>query len=1101
MWTRLPGKLDKLSLAVGDQKPSAQIPGLFRGPTLVMHRILRLSLLLCFLLIPACGGGGSSTKGNTGPQASFSLEVCSLGCGSGTCAIRQINTNSDLVFTFNDAVDPATVTFTQISLINTTDGGSPTGQFLVDGNQVIFRPSFLDTPAGVVFGFDASTEYALTLFATPQDSAVVKSSIGRSNTTPIRCTFTADGVKDFVPGAPLVSITPNEDEPPVDRNFNVQLSFNDIVRSVQLVDEFGGSPTVSVNLVSIDGFGQESVFELDGEFIFDVDINNRQTNLTFIPLGSFPSGANASRWLRVDVSNQITDLVGNRLQNSGSINIPLPEISGQFGTLSDDFLTVNNLDQDKSTPGLWIGDGAIDSRLNPVAGTHNGGGHGVLGSPDFDQLILDTDTMQIHSELLNATVTVNNGVFLFSDIQISGSDTTFATGSNPLRIFVRGSANIFGTMDYSGEDGPVNFGMYRPDDERLSFDIGLGGELYPSIEMQALMNDPSETTGGEGGAGQLTSGAGGQGGLGWYLLPGYYNDNLAGYFNEHHNGIPADSNRFLHGVGVAQVVVVHGDNGEGVGGVAPQGAPLPTASAGLIAADQAAGSGMGSWAWPPKSDMFPLDTEVLAGNWYNTVNGLELLPFKETNFVENFTRARSRGGGGGGYWTDGLRGDIHDQTAGFLDGAGEALIPPDPDSKGTGSSFNWDFNGMRTHPGDSNIPADREAWPSYLLWDQLSGASIEDAEGGIFRPLSGGTPVPYYTLDPDLGYLLGGSGGGGGGASQHGSFNNHQIGHNPLETFRSSDGSGGGAGGGGVQLHVAGDLNVTGTVKVSGGHGGDSAAQVSSNYLIDTQGFKFTRPGEAGGGGGSGGALLLQVGGDLNLSADALDLDGGLGGLGAVGNHGGKGGAGILRLETPTAVSLTDMAGIVQPIEAFDLATRPEYGLTGANNGTFEAKLTGSFGDLTVPRQTGTGNVFFNGNSSGVGSGYYLLDSSVLFAHFTDYEITCEWSNGTGSPQTIVYSDANPTTPGLTPIWLAFATAYGFIVNNEIVVSEGSEYGWVVPGYNTVTGGSDELKASPAQTRMIRFQAIFDQDLVQALIGSHPNAYFRITGANFSWEE
>jgi hypothetical protein len=81
------------------------------------------------------------------------------------------------------------------------------------------------------------------------------------------------------------------------------------------------------------------------------------------------------------------------------------------------------------------------------------------------------------------------------------------------------------------------------------------------------------------------------------------------------------------------------------------------------------------------------------------------------------------------------------------------------------------------------------------------------------------------------------------------------------------------------------------------------------------------------------------------------------------------------------------------------------------------------------------------------------------------------------------------------------ATAYGFDDNGVITVTEGSESDWVIPGYNTVGGGAEELQATPAQTRLLRYQIIFDQDLVSALIGSNPNAYFRVTGASFSWTE
>ena len=96
-----------------------------------------------------------------GKQAVFELETCTLGCGGGSCAVRQLNTNSDIIFTFNDRVEASSVSFSEINLTSTADGGSPTGRFLVDGSTIIFRPSYQDTSEGVSFGFDESTEYTL----------------------------------------------------------------------------------------------------------------------------------------------------------------------------------------------------------------------------------------------------------------------------------------------------------------------------------------------------------------------------------------------------------------------------------------------------------------------------------------------------------------------------------------------------------------------------------------------------------------------------------------------------------------------------------------------------------------------------------------------------------------------------------------------------------------------------------------------------------------------------------------------------------------------------------------------------------------------------
>jgi len=305
-----------------------------------MSKFFRAASGLGLLAVASCGGGGSAASSS---HSSFELEACTLGCGNGSCEVRELNTNSDITLTFNDRVDANSVSFSQINITNTVDGGSPTGRFLVDGNTVTFRPSYIDTAEGVSFGFDESTEYTLTLYASPADDTVVKSSIGRANLTPIRCTFMATGVQDFAAGPPIVEVFPSEDEPPTERDFEIELTFNDVIRSIQLVNEDGTSPTLSVNLVTLQGTS-EVVYPFDGEFAFDVDVDTRETTVIFTPIAKFPSGGGGKRFLRVDISNQISDLVGNRLLNAGSFNIPLPNEAGLTGELNEDFGTTDKLD-------------------------------------------------------------------------------------------------------------------------------------------------------------------------------------------------------------------------------------------------------------------------------------------------------------------------------------------------------------------------------------------------------------------------------------------------------------------------------------------------------------------------------------------------------------------------------------------------------------------------------------------------------------------------------------------------------------------------------------------------------------------------------------
>ena len=1080
-----------------------------------MSKILRTSPVLAALLLSSCGGGGSSSGSNASNEAQFNLSVCSLGCSGGTCAVRQLSVNSDIVFTFNDNILPSSVNLSSIALVNLTNGGSPTGNFIIDGPVVTFRPSYEDTSEGVAFGFEDSNTYSLVIAAAPGDSAVVRSRGGRPNASRLSCTFETVGIRDYVPGPPSVTVTPNENEPPESRAFNLQLSFNDLVRSSQLLNLNGTSPTVDVSLVSIDGFGNEVAFPLDGTFIFQSDVDERTTTLTFQPLGELPTGQNGTRWVRVDVSNQITDLVGNNLVNSGSFTVPLPEVSGATGSISENFTTTAKLDALKSAPGLWEGTGALVSGLDPVSGNHPGGGSGVFGSPDLDGFTFDTGVAPaaglVHSELLGVDLPVTDGVMMFAGLEVGAGDDVLGAGTRPLRLFVRGSADIRGTLDFSGADGETNFGMYRPEDERLSYSALAGAPPPPTVEMVNLISDPLENLGGAGGEGALGGGSGGDGGLGWHQLPGYYNDNKEGWFVQHSGLGTADPTRYLSGYGAEPAAGVHGQNGGRVGGQDPAGAPLGTASAQILG-DALAGAGMGTWAWPPKSNELPLASQIGNKTWVSGLDGLVISgnhysKFGSSFFFRYFSTARARGGGGGGYWTDGVRGDVHDENPIAEDSYGEFLTENLPEFSRYNATLgvNHHFNGDPSHGGDVTDPTDRENWPDFVRWDNQASNIVPDGTGGQFRPTTGGNPDPFYTLDPAQGFLRGGAGGGGAGNSQHGSFNFETSGTSlvlaDVESFRDSDGSGGGAGGAGVQLQVARDLNLSGTLDVGGGDGGSSATRVSSTLPIDVNGLVANRVGTAGGGGGAGGGLLLQVGGDANFLGGTINLAGGQGGLGAVGNDGGEGGTGILRYENAAPFTLADANGIVTPIEAYDLATRPEYSLSGENQGSFAVDLSGSIGDQTVAKAVGGGNAFFNGNATGIASDWYEGDPEKLFLIFESWEVRVEWSDGVSGPQIITFDDGNPTEPGVSPIWVAFQTAYGFDENGVITPVTGSEYGWVIPGYNTTSGGNAELQAAPASTRLLRYQLVFDQDLVAALIGNNPAAYFQVTHVTVNWKE
>lgn len=1032
------------------------------------------------VLATACGGSGSGSGG--GAAARLSLIGCTLGCAGGNCSVGQIEENATLVFNFNQAIQESSVGPDSISITLAATGAPAVGQFQVAGKEVRFVPTFVDGPAGPTFGFDHAGLYRVEI-GTGSATQKLRSSSGALEGQ-LSCLVRTEGIQDYVPGPPVVAVSPSGGKP-ADGAFDIVLVFADVLSQVQVLDGAGGSPTVAVELVTATGPG----LPVSGTFFFLADVDAGQSVLTFHPDQDFPYDANGTRHLEVTVDAAITDLAGNALSNPGGFRVELPAGGLQDGELLEDFTGIVQLDAERSAAGLWTGSGFLDSGLAADTGRHRGGGHGLLGDGSLDGLTLSTEATTFSSPLLGLDLDLdgaNQGAYFFTKLELG--TTASASGSAPLRLITRGAVSVTGTLNLSGAAGDLNFPLYRPVDERVWF---LPGE-EPSAEMQSLLSDLQEATGGLGGSGELSAGSGGQGGASWYTLAFYYDDDLDGWYEweKPPGGNPPDPARYFNGATGPATTTVHGSNGGRVGGGFASGTPFGATNADH-ALDLDQGSGMGTFAWPPKSNRLPLDSEVSANTWWSTTNGDDIGAYYYTGsaFFEWFSRARARGGGGGGYWLTGERGWVHDPDPAFMDPRGSPLVVPDLDDLPNQSNF--DFNGVRSFLGSGD--EQWRDWPSYLAWDGVSGGSMEDGAGGQLSEESGGLPVAFFTLDPESGFLRGGSGGGGAGMGQHGSYNREVFsGANTFEaidSYRTSDGAGGGAGGGAVQFHCGGDFLLSGLVDLAGGDGGSSAAQIAGPYAIDPVAFFKTMPGDAGGGGGSGGALLLQVGGNLQAAAKSIDLNGGAGGVGAVGNHGGAGGAGVLRLESAAAFDLGDLDGIVLPLEAADLGQRPEFGLSGANWSDYGVAWPGGFGDFSVARAVGAGSVFFNGNASGVASGWYQVPTTVLEATLTGYLIRCEWSDGSSGAQILDFDQDQPPTPGLTPLWMALQTA----------VPGGNARPWLVPGFNTLVGGVEEL-ATQATDRA-RWHLVFDQDLVAALIGNHPKAYFRVLEVHLLWEE
>ncbi len=101
-------------------------------------------------------GSSGSAFGNNGEE--FGLALCSLGCSGGNCTVNSIATNQDIVLTFNDFVDPASVHNGTIQVIDIANGSSPPIHLLTNGDQVILRPALVESGYGIQFGFEEGAQ-------------------------------------------------------------------------------------------------------------------------------------------------------------------------------------------------------------------------------------------------------------------------------------------------------------------------------------------------------------------------------------------------------------------------------------------------------------------------------------------------------------------------------------------------------------------------------------------------------------------------------------------------------------------------------------------------------------------------------------------------------------------------------------------------------------------------------------------------------------------------------------------------------------------------------------------------------------------------------
>ena len=431
-----------------------------------------------------------------------------------SCSVVQVSLSTEVSIVFSEPVAPGSVNSTSFRLIDVGSGDVPVGNRFVDPSnprRVVFRPAITFQPDGTAnFGFDPLRTYRITIPGTEHGDTgpFIRSVSGKDNMSRMECDIqTTTTVDDLVPGPPTVQIfvkladtsTPDPDDfidnqpaaEAVDvwRDSTIRFVFNDIMNPATLANTSTQQSTLITVQVDTDGDFQTPLdrVTLFGTYVVTINLNQLQTVMLFTPANGMPSAGALPeqvlpRQIIVVVPPGVQDLASNLISNPGTTRftpelveydpIRLPDANGENFT--------NTTNRDETDSGAEWGGGKLAIGW--------GGGSGRLGGlhvSTLETVTLDTDgtvfknlsapdpttTMPIISTsgfLDNArptgapagydaldpvtwpTVTVTNGIFEFSSIDVDSDGILRLVGNQHGRLFSRGPVSIDGRIDVAG---------------------------------------------------------------------------------------------------------------------------------------------------------------------------------------------------------------------------------------------------------------------------------------------------------------------------------------------------------------------------------------------------------------------------------------------------------------------------------------------------------------------------------------------------------------------------------------------------------------------------------------------------------------------------
>ncbi len=481
-------------------------------------KLLSGLLLLGPLLFAGAGcSSGTSTGDVTAGDASarvrcingdaFCLISCDLGCGQTGCSVTEIAENQRLRWVFSEAIDPASVNGASVS-IRTITGVVPDGDFLVQGRELTFVPRVRTVSGISTFGFLRNESYVITLNSATSGQGVRNTS-GAGLKRELSCTvLVSRGIQDEDQLPPSVELVAPQVTTGVPLQPTVVLRFSELIDTTALQGTLTASSPVQFVLKGTTTVGgmlvcdsQQSGINLEGIPVLSTErVGERDvTVVTFTP-PVLPGNS----CLSVNVTADVRDLSGRQglpatfeLVTKAGVSVPI-QVNETFVNSSHQDLAVSSSAWNAGArPGLIGYDGRHGSF--DVA-------QGVQTSAGVYEWNTDSFLIPASRSLTGLDYLVTDGKFYFSDFVLPEGTTLRFSGTVPPQIWVRGGADIRGTIEISAADMPFWIpatGSGPAAGQRVS--------NYNAIGPSTLTNSYPTPDGQPGGAGGIGGGRGGDG--------------------------------------------------------------------------------------------------------------------------------------------------------------------------------------------------------------------------------------------------------------------------------------------------------------------------------------------------------------------------------------------------------------------------------------------------------------------------------------------------------------------------------------------------------------------------------------------------------------